>query len=155
MIREVKSLQRHRLESENTGPSYDGDIKLATLCSKPRQTVCMNSIPQSEGSSRVRNECTCTMNHIRNSALTHTIDGEISSSTRLPLTMGRHEANSSVASSDMRHNSLSAGTSIKNESSILSNLWNIYGGDLLKENTNHTHICTNVKKYRWWYIAMQ
>jgi len=146
MIREVKSLQRHRLESENTGPSYDGDIKLATLCSKPRQTVCMNSIPQSEGSSRVRNECTCTMNHIRNSALTHTIDGEISSSTRLPLTMGRHEANSSVASSDMRHNSLSAGTSIENESRILSDLWNIYDDNLSIENTNYTNICTDVNK---------
>ena len=141
MIREVKPLRRHRLISEYTGPSHDGNIKLATLYSKPRQTVCMKAVPQSGGSSQVRGECTCKINHTRNSALTHTIGGEISSSTKLP----QHEVEtSSVASSDMRHNSLSAGTSIENESRILSDLWNIYDGDLSIENTNHTHICTNI-----------
>ena len=45
MIREVKPLRGHRLKPEYTWPSYDGNIKLATLCSEPRQTVCMSSIP--------------------------------------------------------------------------------------------------------------
>ena len=120
MVREDKH-SLTRLKTESTGPSYDGNVKLATLCSMPRQTVRMIPISRDRDTPRVRGECTCTLNHISKSTIKPRIENEKSSSTKFSNN-NKHEENSSVAHSDIGHNTDTAGTNIYSQNIILSDM---------------------------------